>query len=358
MTLSGPPDVWFGVGLNASTMADEPYTIVLDGAGKVSERKLADQSPGKPLSSSITVVSNTVVGEGASRKRVVELTRPLVGATPEHLSFSTHTTSMEFIMAIGSGPSFAYHKAHSADILQFWAVGNHAPTCVCMNHIDQPFGKGVGVLHYAAGKGEYASGVDGSVNLRKGCKPEPFSDMLKNKNPACDVRSYVGGQSCAHHLWSLLDASQPIPWRDQPLVYQFKWRIYFKEYTPPLASFRSSPQVIENIQDYAYGGLATPTEYTVPRCAPGTATKDCIHEIHGSFQLKDFNEKSDDMPMGKGNAMKIIKINGHCHAPTCLSFDLFNNDTGELICHQAPLFGGAGAPTVNGTRFDEPGYIK
>lgn len=60
ITLQGPADVWFGVGFNASRMADTPYTIVIDGAGTVTEHKLADHMPGSLLPPTITVVSNSV----------------------------------------------------------------------------------------------------------------------------------------------------------------------------------------------------------------------------------------------------------------------------------------------------------
>ena len=46
LTMSGPSDVWFGVGFDASTMADKPYAIIVDGNGDVRERKLENHSPG------------------------------------------------------------------------------------------------------------------------------------------------------------------------------------------------------------------------------------------------------------------------------------------------------------------------
>ena len=33
--LAGPANVWFGVGFNAGAMADKPYAVIVDGAGKV-----------------------------------------------------------------------------------------------------------------------------------------------------------------------------------------------------------------------------------------------------------------------------------------------------------------------------------
>ena len=43
-----------------------------------------------------------------------------------------------------------------------------------------------------------------------------------------------------------------------------------------------------------------------------------------------------------------------CHAPTCLTMELWNNHTGELVCRQRPIYGGTGDKTI-GHKFDEPG---
>ena len=75
ITITGPDGKWFGVGLGAKTlkMSDQPYTIVVDGSGKVSELKLGDHSRGQTLAKSVTIVSNKVV----NGRRTVSLTRPL-----------------------------------------------------------------------------------------------------------------------------------------------------------------------------------------------------------------------------------------------------------------------------------------
>lgn len=69
LTLSGPSDVWYGVGFNATAM-DGAYTIIIEGKN-VSERKLGDHTEGSLLSSSVTVLSN-VENNGM---RTVVLTR-------------------------------------------------------------------------------------------------------------------------------------------------------------------------------------------------------------------------------------------------------------------------------------------
>lgn len=65
ITLSGPSDAWFGVGLSAQLMHDQPYTLVVNDQG-VMERKLgtcgteADHCGGTLLSPSVKLVSNSV----------------------------------------------------------------------------------------------------------------------------------------------------------------------------------------------------------------------------------------------------------------------------------------------------------
>ena len=43
--LSGPAGSWFGVGFGASSMADEPYALIVDGSGGVTERRVRPPPP-------------------------------------------------------------------------------------------------------------------------------------------------------------------------------------------------------------------------------------------------------------------------------------------------------------------------
>ena len=81
INITGPDGKWFGVGLGAKTftMSDQPYTIMVDGSGKVSELKLGDHSGGQTLAKSVTVVSNKVV----NGRRTISLTRALKVSTVE-----------------------------------------------------------------------------------------------------------------------------------------------------------------------------------------------------------------------------------------------------------------------------------
>lgn len=72
ITISGPADVWFGLGLGAQMMSDAPNAIIVGGNGTVWEQKLADQQAGEPLPMSLKVVSVTV----ANGVRTAVVSRP------------------------------------------------------------------------------------------------------------------------------------------------------------------------------------------------------------------------------------------------------------------------------------------
>jgi len=308
MTLVGPSDVWFGVGFNAAAMKDKPYTIVVNGHGDVSEVKLDDHLPGRNISKSITVVSNTE----KDGMRTVVLTRPLQGATADHYTFSLSQTNLNFINAVGNGPYYAYHKSKETSSISL--LPQNAPICVCTDKDSIPFGKGYGTLIY-----------DGKekVGHHQNCRPEPYGDLLRQKNPTCDIRTYSGGQICCHHMWSLLDKDQEIPWKDKPLEYHLKFRWWFKEWDSS----------IQNVNRFTWSGEAGPVEYDVPQCAPGTPTEMCVHVIKGEWTVGEMVRKSGD------GAINLITAHGHCHAPTCLSFDMYIAETGQLLCHQEAVYG-------------------
>lgn len=176
ITLTGPVDVWFGVGFNASAMKDSPWAIIVDGTGAVTERQLADQSPGMVLAPSVTVVSHSV----NKTVRTVVLQRPLLGHSSSYYTFSLTDTTIPFINAVGSGPQLAYHKAKTAAVLHLLPID--APACVCAQQ-PAPFGQAKGSLQYMGGS---------TVGFGNVCAPQPASDLLAQRNPTCDIRTYVG----------------------------------------------------------------------------------------------------------------------------------------------------------------------
>ena len=63
-------------------------------------------------------------------------------------------------------------------------------------------------------------------------------------------------------------------------------------------------------------------------------------------QVKDMMNECDTR---KGNTctgnstgfdgINLIYAAGHCHAPTCISMELFNADTGRRLCRHDPVYG-------------------
>ena len=179
ITLTGPSTVWFGVGFFAETMLDAPYAIIVDGTGAVSERRLANHNSGRLLKTTVKVSSNTV----ANGMRTVVLSRPALSADPDYANFTLTDLTIPFISAVGSTPTLSFHKTKTASTLSLWPSSSQ-PVCLCSQPA-APFGSAVGTIEYLPTGEKF-----GFVNH---CQPEPRESILHQKNPTCDVRSYVGG---------------------------------------------------------------------------------------------------------------------------------------------------------------------
>jgi hypothetical protein len=302
VTLTGPADVWFGVGFFAQAMEDAPYALVVDGHGAVSERQLATHmgaaaSPaGTLLAPSVTVLSSSV----AAGKRTLVLSRAARGASAQHASFSVRNLTIPFVNALGVGADLAFHSNKTASTLELWPAAP-APVCVCEVPA-APFGSAVGNIKYTP-TGE-------QFGFIRGCSPEPRESILASRNPTCDVRAYVGGLQVCKHMWSLVDEAQGQPWESIPLIYYQKYRFYFQEFDPRLHVV-SVPRSV-----WAIGAFIG--EYDVPPCAAGIPADKCTHEIWGVLTPG-------------GDQLHIAAIHFHCHAPTCLAMEIRYNKTGTCL---------------------------
>lgn len=343
-SIVGPADVWFGVGFNAQEMGDEPWTVIIDGTGAVSERKLVDQKPGTLLNPSVKVVSNTV----SNGIRTVQMTRPLKGAGADYYTFNISATELPFINAVGSGPQFSYHKSKMPSSLLLLPEGSAA--CVCAGK-PMPFGDGScrGVLTYVP-TNQSADTGSGTVNFNNRCAPEPASQLLTQHNPTCDVRTYTGGQLSCHHMWSLLDADQEIPWADKPLEYHFKYRFWYQPYTATPPSHKSITGGWGSNLGAGGGGLGA--EFDVPKCEEG---------IMGCSKGEDGTWVHTVVGIQKPSTSGDIAVaHFHCHAPTCLSMSIANNDTGEVLCQSFPTYGGDNTVQRHASdtsKYQEAGFV-
>lgn len=292
ITLAGPSAVWFGVGFGASNM-DGTYAIIVDGTGRVTERKLGKHLAGTQLKASVKV-TNSSVEDGL---RTLVLSRQLKGGSADYYSFSVASQDavVNLISAIGSGPKFSYHKSKALSSLALLPVGGESSgACVCPQ-APKAFGQASGKLVYHAVANQSVDVGAGAVGFRAGkCAPYPSTVNIEQKNPTCDIRHYRGGQWACHHMWSLLDAEQEIPWPEQPLVFHHKYRFWVQPFT---AGYHKSVH---------YGGgsqllLGSPWEYDVPKCAAGVAgcsfvNGTWLHTVTGS----------------KYNNEAMVTLNFHC----------------------------------------------
>jgi hypothetical protein len=240
-----------------------------------------------------------------------------------------------FINAKGTGLNYTSWPVKVPDQAGLAKVGSvnlvnvDAPTCICETGVQ---------------------GTLGGNPFHKNCPPPPTSDLKFQHNPTCSIETYVGGLLCCRHMEFLLDQNQK-SW-DDVMEYHLKFRFYFQEYTEQQAEM-----VRLYWQTEAFAG-----EYDIVPCNQGTPREQCVQTITSRFNVKD-TMNACDIPgeswcSGKGSTdpaqtlgVQLIYAGPHCHAPDCLSMELYNAETGELICGMQPEFG-------NGTAtYNEAGYV-
>lgn len=310
ITLKGDSTNWFGVAFNAHTMSDLPYSIIVNGYGKVFEHKLGNHDQGELLKSTIEILENSVI----NGIRTVQLSRNNIGLNSDYYTFTPNSPNIPILLAVGKTPDFKYHKFRGTNNLYLSAL--NGTTCIC------------------------DVGETGSINglgFSKNCRPEPYGDLLHQHNPTCFIETYQGGLSCCHHKNVLLDVDQIQP--EDEMTYQLKFRFWFQEFAGHT-----------NLERFYYQTEAYAGEYDVPKCEDGTPPEDCIHSITAHFQGRDM---IDNNRIGNNKGFKLIYLAPHCHAPTCIDMELYNQDTGDLICH---VNGDLGKGT--NAKYDEEGYIK
>merc|ERR1712167_503095 len=74
-----------------------------------------------------------------------------------------------------------------------------------------------------------------------------------------------------------------------------------------------------------------------------------VHTMNGTWTGGQMSNVRSHPTNATG--VKFLTIHGHCHAPTCIVFELWNADSNELICWQTPIYG------TSSTTFDEKGYL-
>jgi hypothetical protein len=347
ITISGPEGSWFGVGFDAKQMADEPYALIIDGKGKVTERKLGSHAPGTLLKTQVSVEANTV----ANGIRTVVLVRPVLG-----MEYLREPGNLNVITAIGNTVDLAYHKARTGAMISLLPKTSQA--CICEPSV-------AAFLTYM-GSEKNSFGYD--------CKAEPRSDMREKgdgtqrdgiPNAACDVKTYHGGLQCCKHKFLLTDKDQEslIP-KDKEDVYFLKWRYYFQEYKPePTPSHKHLHHWVflidDAVNDYEEDNL--PSHYGIDM---GTGVgKITAHLTVRDMGLEDIAGAMEDnglpdypIPFYANTTIKPLVMTPHCHAPSCIREELWNADTGEILCNMTAAYGNKRYGNLNSV-FNEANYL-
>ena len=97
--------------IGETTMSNQPWTIISDGNGIITERKLGSYSPGQLLNPTITIVINEVNGEF----RNIEFKRSLIINDQDYFSFDFDAEFIDFICAFGNSTQLQYHGPNTND---------------------------------------------------------------------------------------------------------------------------------------------------------------------------------------------------------------------------------------------------
>eukprot|EP00662_Eupelagonemidae_sp_cell21_P012214 gene12214-34016_t len=277
--LTGPADVWFGVGFDATHMGDRPFTVIVEGDGTVSARQLDNHAPGVRLNVSVDVLSHSVTGG----------LRSVEGA---FLTFTSDDMRL----------------------------------CVC--------GKEGGIIN-----GQYQT---------PNCAAPPLTSL--GANPSCSVETYVGGLQCCLNGDVLLDAEQSVESKEDEFF--VRARFYFEEYTTQ--QFASPMTWLTEAVHY---------EYDIPQCAAGTPPSQCVHSLTSYYtgqQLFDLCPSvtggsaaapGDACYVPPGGGFDVLTLQGHLHGPAAISLDLYDADSGLLLCGVRARYGTGDA------HYDERGYL-
>lgn len=310
ITLTGPSNLWFGVGFNAAKMADSPYAIIVSGE-TITERKLVDHGPGTVLTQSVKIVSNTVV----NNMRTVILSRDLTNSDDQYFSFPSNPSSIPFITAVGNSLTFGYHKNKASGTLFLLPTENNA--CVC-----------------APTETSYLTYMnDTAFEYHVNCLEKPRSDMAVQKNPACEMQTYHGGLQCCRHKTFLTDLEQAHLIPDAVDTYYLKFRYYYQEYIPANSQKKAALPSHHHLHHWVFLIDASVNDYEESRCEDGSM---CEASITARLTAREMG--LEDIPSNFTTITPFV-IAGHCHAPSCIREELYNEDTGDLICRVEAQYG-------------------
>lgn len=187
------------------------------------------------------------------------------------------------------------------------------------------------------------------------CLDEPRSDMLRHgdgtgrevPNAACHMQTYHGGLQCCKHQFFLTDVGQDSMIPDKTDVYFLKWRYYFQEYAvaaPP------EPASHQHLHHWVFLIDAAVNDYEEDNAHYGTSSVGRIEAHLPASQMG-----LEDVPKAFKGITPLV-ITPHCHAPSCIREELWNADTGEIICNVTAVYPSLKYGSLNQV-FNEADYL-
>ena len=202
-------------------------------------------------------------------------------------------------------------------------------------------------------------GTIGGQRFNRGvCAPYPTSELLTTNNGICNISAYEGGLHCCGGGSFLLDSDQTVP--EPADTWHLRYRFYYEDYTNQ-----------SNLYRVWWSTEATNNEYDVPKseanCSdPTTDPELCVHQLVSEFKGRDMLSTgagcmtqpstgacidTNRIAAKYNGYFKLMYAAAHCHAPSCMSLELWDTDRNLLICRNEAVYG-------NGTEpMNEQGYL-
>jgi len=173
--------------------------------------------------------------------------------------------------------------------------------------------------------------------------------MAERNDTSCQMATLHGGSKCCEDGMILLDDDQIQP--EQVSTYSFKTTFYYEDATP----------VHKNLFRVYWQYEMLNNEWDVPACPAGMPPEECIVIVENEGIANETLWAADPTAVAgwsgiawpeDGSGIQLLYAGGHCHVG-CISLDLINMNTGQVICHQEAVYAPEGA---TGDAMDEPGY--
>lgn len=134
---------------------------------------------------------------------------------------------------------------------------------------------------------------------------------------------------------------------DETDIYFLKWRYYFQEYKPATSTAAASHK---HLHHWVFLIDDAVNDYEEDNAHWGEQS---IGRITANLTAKQMGV--EDTPSSWSTFSPLV-MTPHCHAPSCIREELWNADTGEIICNVSAQYGSEQYGSIAEV-FNEAGYL-